>query len=702
MPPSPARPTRSKRESMTITRTMGKALADVMNKDNASDKSSKAKSSNGSDTGTRNTVCSKPPPSAMKDAHRVSRTSMDSQGRSSDSRSTPKLVKRSPAAPSPAKPTIRSRSSMGPPLLPVSKDNTASSKTAFKSRTSLTLRGLSSALQSKTTQQPSSLPKYKPKGTADQSSSGIGTRKRQNDSDVEIVNEPDMSNDVAGASDDSDANDDDDDTDYEIKRPISPLPRRATRTRLIPVVAVSLTPSTPPKNGVLQKVSDRLSSNAPRTKTPNVSASPLSRLRKGATHSRPSSVASNSSQRATPAQSTRKVASLSKPKTTVSAQPSCRRRPVVTEAPALTNTNLTSSPSNPFHLPDASGSSLLSPPLSPSLDDISLDSIDAGDVSALLQTVMSPTNPMPTLSRPVVDISNSSHNTSNNQRPFPPQTPISQQRSLSILTTDPRQSVLSLREYLESSGDIDHLLSQPLPSLFNPEARERLLSFGFSPESAAPPFSTIGGRTEPQTPCPVPDGHGFTSISQVLFPSFGDVSHQTRDQEKCTDPAEEITLGKAQFTSAEEEQLERDRRIEDLEKQLTLSRESHKRETTELSTQLTNLERRLHEVLMERDLETAARVEEFETRLQTQDAEWTQQITLTVAQVQELGAITQRRMLSIERRKHGIGNASAAWDHAREVASSELALLQSSKQFVAITLAGLEMSMEHLRIGLNH
>ncbi|KAF8592059.1 hypothetical protein K439DRAFT_1626558 [Ramaria rubella] len=690
MPPpvsSPTRLSRPKRESMTITRSVGKALADVMNKDSIMVTSSTESDTNGTASPparTRAAATSRP---ATRDGVRAARPSIDASNGASG-KSTPNLTKRPLPSSASKAATTRSKGCMPPPAPPTTRDPSPNKPTEkpSKPRASLTLRGLSSTFQPKPANPPSALPKLKHKPAAESVSlPRSGARKRLSGWDVDKA--PNTAAEANKSSDD-DADDDDDDF-VNVERPISPLPRRVTRKNLLPV-SLSLTPSTPPKRGnVLRKASSSSSSMSPRAKktakTSATSASPVTRLQ--SPQPRPASVASNGSQRRTPMQSARKHTSTSSPRATPSGRPVHRKSPFV-DLSTTTNSDLELSPGNPFQLPKTSESSLMSPPLSPFLEGVSLDSIDAGDVSALLSTVISPVKPAAGPSQ-TLDVPQTPARHlqifPKSGKSFPPQTPVST-RNDSTLTTDPRQSILSLRQFLENSGDLEHLLSQPLPSIFTPDARERLLSFGFSPE-VPPPFPSAVLRPEPQTPCPASDGRSFTSISQVLFPS---VAAPEEDRSA-------VEFLQMQLTAAENQRAERDTKIEALEKQLTMSREAREREAAELSTQVTDLEERLQELLNDREREAEKRASDLEERLRDKDTEWERNVAVAIAQVHQQSQADQDRLLNLERRKASIRSAASAWECAQEVACSELELIRANRRFVEVTLAGLDASMAQLR-----
>ncbi|KIJ45654.1 hypothetical protein M422DRAFT_250961, partial [Sphaerobolus stellatus SS14] len=179
---SPSRPLRSnsKRQSMTITRSMGKALSDVMNKEKkVAGTDSEATSSSGT---TRATT------TVTRGASKSSRLSLESHTSGTGSEkpkiSTPKPIGKKVAPPSTSK---ANKGKMAPPPPPSasksSPDAKSSSDKPAKPRSSLTLRGaFSSALHSKASSQPSSLPKYK--GTKADTSANTGSlRKRPNDWD---------------------------------------------------------------------------------------------------------------------------------------------------------------------------------------------------------------------------------------------------------------------------------------------------------------------------------------------------------------------------------------------------------------------------------------------------------------------------------------------------------------------------------------
>lgn len=709
MPPqigSPPRPSRPKRESSTITRSVGKALADVMNKDKnsrvvLSSTESEPPDNTGSPTRARAGASTKPVMATTRDGSRAPRASLDTPRGSGSDKPTLKLTKR---AQPPAKPISRSQASTVPSS---SGDNSSKNpgEKSSKARASLTLRGLSSALQPKPSLPPSALPKYKLKSTTELvGNPRPGAKKRHSNWDVDDVQEKDQEE----KADDVKSSDDDVDDDFvTVDRPISPLPRRATRKAVLPV-SLSLTPSTPQKSrNILTKGSSSLSVSPPHAsksaKTSTTSTSPVARLQVG--RPRPPSVASNSSHRATPVQSPRKHAKVT------SSTRSAHRRPATADAPSSSSSSKREfSPANPFQLPETSGSSLLSPPLSPFLEGVSIDSLDANDVSAILSSVVSPTKSTHAPSHTTREILPQTH--SHHLKVFPggsnappPQTPTSS-RSISSFATDPRQSVLSLRQFLENSGDLEHLLSQPLPSILTPDARERLLSFGFSPDVPKPPFPSAALRPEPQTPCPVPDAPRYTSISQILFPSAPTQASTEQQQDPVPDSQTSAITDsdgslveslKRKLSAAEGQRTERDAKIDGLEKQLTSLQGAREREAAELSAQVTDLEVKLQGLLDDHEREAERRASETEGRVREKDAEWERRVVTAIAQVHERELANQEHLLNVERRRASIRSAAAAWESAREIACGELEFLRCNRRFIDVILSGLDVSIQQMR-----
>ena len=202
------------------------------------------------------------------------------------------------------------------------------------------------------------------------------------------------------------------------------------------------------------------------------------------------------------------------------------------------------------------------------------------------------------------------------------------------------------------------------------------------------------------------EGQTFTSISQVLFPSIpaeqqrppapysaGD-SQTPRNTDLDGNLVETL---KRKLATAETQRTERDAKIESLEKQLTSLREAREREAAELSTQVTDLETKLQELLGDREQEAERRASEIEGRLRDKDAEWERLVMIAIAQVQEQDRADQERLSRLEQRRGNIRSAAMAWESARKIACSELELLRCNKRFVEVTLAGLDATMQQLR-----
>ena len=126
-------------------------------------------------------------------------------------------------------------------------------------------------------------------------------------------------------------------------------------------------------------------------------------------------------------------------------------------------------------------------------------------------------------------------------------------------------------------------------------------------------------------------------------------------------------------------------------------REAREREAAELSTQVTDLEARVQELLCDREQEAERRASEIEGRLRDKDAEWERLVMTAVAQVQEQDMADRERLLRLEQRRGSIRSAAMAWESARGIACNELELLRCNKRFVEVTLAGLDVIMQQLR-----
>ncbi|GJJ09534.1 hypothetical protein Clacol_003757 [Clathrus columnatus] len=685
--PSLAR-SRPKRSSMTVTSTAGSAA--IMN-------ISKQTRTNSAGTDSDSTPVHSPSTTRSSlDLKRPSRASLNNNNSNSksvvtsttnNSKSTPKLVKRPPV------PSAGNKSSVKKPQDSPGKPT---EKVVSKSRTSLTIHGLSSALHTKGPA-PSSLPKYKGKASCNEASErlkGSNSRKRSNDLESDKEDENGKSND--GKSCTPESEDDDEDAEFvQVERPISPLPRRPTRKPLLPVPLSLVSPSSS-KRSILHKNSKSLDS--PRPKAAKTSTSPVSRLNTGSGRAlpRPSSASS---------QLTSQVSNVGK-KFFGSRIRSPLSRGNRRGASPLDETKLQSSPSNPFNVLETSGPPSQSPPESPFREDATVDSIDANDVSAFLTTVVSPVNPVNANTR-LQGRKPPAQATVENINTFPssssayaiPQTPLSS-RSVSTMSTDPRQSILSIQQLLERSGDIEHLLSQPLPSIFTPEVRERLFSFGFSPEGASSPF-TFGLQSEPQTPSPAPDGRStYPSISRVLFPTFDGSSLSTPTASKAPDTLQSTTIQglEAQLSSAQSVRLEQDARIEELEKRISNLRESREREASDLALQVKDLEERIHKLLADKERESGERQFELEQQLKDKDDYWHNKLLATITQISNTQFSMQEKERSIERRRSCLLQSVSVWIHTGEIARSELALLHANRRSIEVTLSSLDIFMQKLRL----
>lgn len=667
---SPAKQTsRSKRLSMTVMTTASNVAVMTSSKQSQTNFNSSSLSTD-SDPNPKSTPVKRPSRQASLDnAHNISATNTP--------KPNSKLTKRPPA------PSLSGNKGSPPKTKePIGKLSEKSSR----SSASLVLRGFSSTLHPKAPA-PSSLPKYKGKSTNESSGEQKSSRKRS--TDWESDKEETRVNDGKKLATDED---EDEDGDFvQVERPVSPLPRRATRKPLLPV-SLSLASSASLKKPVLHKSSKSLDS--PRLKAPKTTLSPVPR----SVAPRP---ASASSQRATPVSNSGKKTLRLNINSPLSRN--TRRRVSPPEV-----AKLDSSPSNPFHIPETSGTSLLSPPLSPFLESASLDSIDANDVSALLTTVMSPIKPpvSNTTDRTGAESGKSplQIKTENANNIFPalststvPQTPLPS-RSVSIMSTDPRHSILSIQQLLEKSGDIDHLLSQPLPSIFTPEVRERLLSFGFSPDGPPPPIA-FALRPEPQTPSPPPDGRNNYSISQVLFPGSEGLSPSTPTGTHTADTLQATLQDlRAQLSTAKLIRSEQQERIQELEKRIANLHESREREASDLALQVKVLEERIHQLLADKERESEEKQYGFELELKEKDNQWQDKLLAAITQISNTHTSMRERDQATERTRSSLLRGIAAWGHVDEIARSELALVNANRQSIGIVMSSLDIFVQKLRL----
>ncbi|KII93694.1 hypothetical protein PLICRDRAFT_35914 [Plicaturopsis crispa FD-325 SS-3] len=506
-------------------------------------------------------------------------------------------------------------------------------------------------------------------------------------------------------------------------RPISPLPQRALKADL--TTAIKVTPSTPPKpTGKKASTSPGKPSSKP-TKVTKISTPPTPPSRPASNAStipRPPSSSSTSSSARTP----RTPKTPSSLRTALGMGRSARDSGNTT-APSPLRSAIRAPPESPLasHSRKHSKTKTCSPVLetessSSALDgEDSQDSFEAQDVSMLLAPTAALTEPTPAIPRiqPV-------RRHPRNQLQTPARGPnfLPNRVDLSYLSPDPpsdgspslrptrrtagndRGSILSWEQLADQSagsldeGEMDSMLAD-IPAPFQSGRTSRAVS-PTSPLTMDIPESPF------LSALPSPGGYG--SISQVLLPdvtpSPAPHYHQTQrfDQASQDGPATDaavVTLLRLQLASADNIARERLERLQSLEEQLHSSKEARIREVEELTKHVSFLQERVQSDVEARERsneESLAYTASLEDQLRHTQAFRDQAVEAAVAQEREAARVQQQAALKREQLRVKAAclarGASAEWASVRDLAEGELDLVRSSRETLAVLLAGLTQS----------
>ncbi|KZT23849.1 hypothetical protein NEOLEDRAFT_519910 [Neolentinus lepideus HHB14362 ss-1] len=708
--PTPTRVTRSSiRHSLTLA-SVGKALADVMNK------------SDGKGGGDERAM--KRPKEKEASSRRNSAIGM---GRGKDAAKPLSVDKASATArntPSPDAKTITRRTR----ATAAKTGSSSSEEQSDVKKSSLSPPGIApvtraSSLRTKRTPASTALPKYKPKAGLETineppSPPRKGVRKRSSSTDEDKEDrKPPKSPSLEPPSPLDKA-----------ERAISPLPKRAA-FHLASAMKVSPRPSTPTK---------KTTKGAPPSRpTPPVKGSPTRSLRTKAAENaakqpaaRPSSAASSASSLrtrspTTPPTSLRTAFGLNRTKSTQPASPLSK---LVKDTSATSSA--TNSPKSVGARSTASKSDATrTPTATVNLGDSSTDSMDADDVEFMLSTIVSPTAPTPAMPRfRTQPNARNTHARNTNALPETPSragktvtgrsqtflTPIPASTDNSPLfprvSTKNRQSILSWEQLAASSNkslgedEIGHLLSD-VQAPFNPSA---------VPSPMASPMHMNLDIPDSPMLSALPSPGGYTSISQVLLPDStpSPAMHTTQLYEKSSGMMPEmpavdgaiLTLLRLQLASAEQLAQERAARVEELESKLRAAQESRVREEEDLARQINQLEEQLRTSLVARERtneEKEVYINTLHEQLSQVEAARDQAVQQAVVDTQVNAQAAYGAALSSHKQRWEMSNLATGimsqWVNVIDVAEGELEFVRSSRETLSTLLAGLAATQKHLR-----
>ncbi|THH12140.1 hypothetical protein EW145_g163 [Phellinidium pouzarii] len=531
-----------------------------------------------------------------------------------------------------------------------------------------------------------------------------------------------------------------------VNRPISPIPRRASKA----------VPSPPAKNGGDKPTTprkERVSRDSPATSTPP-------RPKKT---QRPSSSSSSSSvvkRTGLPRPSHREdspVSSSSSPKTPTSTKSAASRYYNAhsggreSPSPLRSSSALNGSPSarrkTVKSFVDSESESNQNTPTAIAVmnayecssEGPGNDSVD--DVEFMLAAMASPSAPTPAIPRIRATL----------QVPYAPETPsrasLRPQRSTLGLSLAPPDDMPSLPPSRKSSPDRrpsaerSSIASWEKLADLSVEINAAELGGGLiteldlpttpgmlSPSPSVMRLDSERGGQESPTPLTLPSPGGYTSISQVLLPAVtpspAPVMHSLHSNQFFDDgyngssdlpvmDSAMVTLLKLQLASVENLAKERLSQITQMEEQMHALKEVRKREERGLLPHVNELEERLHETLVMRELDHESSdagacrgvlEDTIDSHAQCRDAleEYARQaesshreaISNIISEFSDRERAERAQLLlQVEKKQQlvfAVSDAGKHWQHVRSVADEELGAIRANRETLAVLRAGLD------------
>ncbi|KAH7915150.1 hypothetical protein BJ138DRAFT_1142440 [Hygrophoropsis aurantiaca] len=706
-PRPPKASTRSSiRQSLNFT-SVGKALADVMNKDSrerepAGEKGlKKSKETSSRRLSAIALMNSSAIPHASATGHK-SKSPTPGHAKE-DGSPTSKTITRN----------TRRQSGLLKPPTPASSDEQCT-KSPLTTGASPTVRR-SATLRPRTAPAPNSsaLPKLRPKSVLVEQTkkpatpTRVGTRRRLSSSEEDDKNEKGSPKGKGASQSPAD----------KTGRPISPLPHRALAVK----VNLPPTPSTPGRS--VKQSPPKSKPKTPPAKT--ASPRPTKSVKTAASSSAsrptivrpPSSSSSCSSTRTeSPPKSqnsfknafgfgTLKGGHTSSPlRTTVRVAP---------ESPLAHHSRRTSSGS-------LGGKTTPTQPTSTHyIEETSEDSLEVDDVELLLAPIASLAAPTPAIPR----IHNPRQRHQALKTPSRPSQLLPSRANLSYLSPLPPNSESSpaLRPGNRGPGNDrgsilswEQLANEGSQLLGEDEVDSMLADVPapFTPGGPSPNMNAIGLEV-PESPSllPLPSPGGYTSISQVLLPDVTPspaVHHITPMFDTSTElppPVDSgiVTLLRLQVASAENTAKERLTRLQELEEQLHITKRARIMEAEELSKQVSYLEEQLHgsvEARERMDEERAAFTASLQDQLRHTEARCEQAVEAALARAQEEAGASLAAQIKLEQRKWETScvarGVATEWASIRDQAEVELESLRANRETLDVFMAVLDQS--HIQV----
>ncbi|KZP12026.1 hypothetical protein FIBSPDRAFT_937158 [Athelia psychrophila] len=690
----PVKTTRtSLRQSLNLA-SMGKALADVMNK---SDGRGLERGKKGKE------IQDAKPVTTATHSRRASVASVASTvtagGRSSVGSVKSPAGRRESLGDSKTATRANRRSSLMKPSISVEEQGVVTaneSDTPLKSRVtrSSTLR---------TTAQTTALPKYRPKSVIVESTTKPATPKRAGirrrlSTSEESTPERDMAKTTSPVD--------------KATRTISPLPQRGSALKVNLSAAMNITPSTPDKKNKLAAPKTNYSPSKPAPRPTKATKTPPAVVAKSA---RPPSSASS---QATPPSTPRTPKGPSSLRTAFGFGRSDGKG----KSPLQVN-RASPSPESPlakhgriWGTPTASNTASTSR----MPRDESQDSIDISDVEMLLAPTASLSAPTPAIPR------------ARSRRPADPVTTptrsglLPSRQHLSYLSplppTKEESPIFRPKQPGHEKGSLmswDQLARQSTHAMTEEEGDSMItgVNLPFSldsprtpPIQLSPQYSPIQ-LSVPESPClsALPSPGDYASISHVLLPEVTPSPaphHELRYDNSLELPAVDaaiVTLLRLQLASAEHTARERLYQLQSLEEQLHRSKDLRLRDAAELARQVTHLEEQLHGSVGARekaDEERSMYTASLEDQLRHAEAYRDHAIEAAMAKAEEQALASHQAAMQATHAKWEFTFTakclSGQWSAIHGQAKDDLETIRGDRQTLSILLAGLEQNQQHI------
>ncbi|KAI0067957.1 hypothetical protein BV25DRAFT_895473 [Artomyces pyxidatus] len=538
----------------------------------------------------------------------------------------------------------------------------------------------------------SALPKYRPRSVLVESNKKItspprlGTRRRLSSSD----DEKEVVKDVAKIPPPHE----------KAARPISPLPHRAAQSQNAKLAS----PSTPSK---MKPPSRRTPSPTRRTPPAKVGKTAQTTSPNRSAIPRPPSSSSSSSSVRTP-RTPQTPTPVRESKSKTIGSPGSHGSPL-----RLPPRRQTESPLGKYSKPPSRTPKGNAPAQSPSgsvfNEGSSIDSVD--DVEFLLGSAISPTAPTPAIPRirpmgrkpnniPETPSRGSALPTRANMSYLSPMPPaVDQSPSIRITRAgNDRGSLMSWDQLVTvgdmtlGEGEVENMIADvtaPFSGTASPAISHIELAIPDSPSLSA-----------------LPSPNGYNSISQILLPDVtpSPAKFAQLTPDRLGVDSSLVMMLRLQLASMENTAKERLGQIQSLEHQLASAKELRLREADELAHQVTTLEEQMRCTLETRErtmVDQTATIAHLEQQLHWADVARDNAVKDAVCTASDDAMRLKAAAVDSENRRWQVacaaGAAASQWGSVRTAAEGELELLRSNRETLSVLLAGLDQSQRQMQ-----